>query len=173
MRIGVEMIMEMRFMQRQGLKKTQIARRLGINRKTVARYLDDPERGRSSGERSSILDPYRAYIQYRLRQWPELSASRLYREISEPRRPENDPEGLIPPEPYQGSERTVRRYVARVHPRKKRQYRPVEIPGAPGCRRKGSSCTPLRYWKCITGSKGGVRWLSRLALTPWTLVRAA
>jgi len=129
-RIGVEMIMEMRFMQRQGLKKTQIARRLGINRKTVARYLDDPERGRSSAEHSSIVDPYRAYIQHRLNQWPELSASRLYREISEPTRPENDPDGLIPPEPYYGSERTVRRYVARVRPRKKRQYRPVEtLPG--------------------------------------------
>jgi transposase len=129
-RIGDETIMQMQHMYRQGLKKTQIARRLDIDRKTVAKYLKDPHRKQSPQVRSSILDPYKPYIQHRLRKWPELSAARLCREISEPRRPENDPDGLLASVPYQGSERTVRRHVAEIRPQKKREYRPIEtLPG--------------------------------------------
>jgi len=37
--IGVELLVEIQFLARQGLNKTQIARRLGVDRKTVPKYL--------------------------------------------------------------------------------------------------------------------------------------
>jgi len=121
------MIMEMRHLYRQGLKKTKIAEYLNVDRKTVAKYLKQdlaqPER-----DRSSILDPYKDYIQKRLSMYPGLSAVRLCREIQG-----QDIEGVSesPPEPpYPGSERTVRRYVSSIRPRSQREYRPIEtLPG--------------------------------------------
>jgi transposase len=37
--IGVELLVEIQFLARQGLNKTQIARRLGVDRKTVRKSL--------------------------------------------------------------------------------------------------------------------------------------
>ena len=129
--IGVELMIEIRYLDRQGLSKSQIARRLGLSRTTVRKYLNNPgidERKRV--KRSSILDPYKPYLQYRLQQWPELTAARLHREIQTLSCPGNDGTHLLPPEPYEGSERTVRRYVATIRPSPKRVYRPVEtLPG--------------------------------------------
>ncbi len=80
--IGVELMIEIRYLDRQGLSKSQIARRLGLSRTTVRKYLDNPgldERKRV--KRSSILGPDKPYLQYRLEQWPELTAARLHREM--------------------------------------------------------------------------------------------
>ena len=52
------MIMEMRHLYRQGLKKTRIAERLDVDRKTVAKYLTQ-DVDRSQRDRPSILDPYK------------------------------------------------------------------------------------------------------------------
>ena len=121
------MIMEMRHLYRQGLKKTRIAERLDVDRKTVAKYLTQ-DVDQSQRDRPSILDPYKDYIQQRLVKYPELSASRLCREIQG-----LDVEGISesPPEIlYQGSERTVRRYVSSIRPHSQREYRPIEsLPG--------------------------------------------
>ncbi len=122
--------MNIHHLDRQGLKKARIARRLGIDRKTVAKYLKHPE-GPPSIRRadSSILDPYKQYLEYRLKNYPDLTAARLYREIQGMEF--EDPEGILPPKPYEGSERTVRRYVSRLRPRgSQRQHRPIEtLPG--------------------------------------------
>ncbi len=121
------MIMEMRHLYRQGLKKTKIAERLNVDRKTVAKYLEQDEE-QTQVERPSILDPYKDYIQRRLARYPDLSAVRLCREIQG-----LDVEGISesPPEIlYEGSERTVRRYVSSIRPHSQREYRPIEsLPG--------------------------------------------
>ena len=59
-----------------------VAAQLGIDRRTVRRYLDAPQcpQPKPRGKRSSILDPYRDYI---LARWAEgcHNAAELYREI--------------------------------------------------------------------------------------------
>lgn len=68
----------------QGLSISEIARRSNLDRKTVRLHL---KRGRSSpryGPRprtGSLIDPYRPYLQQRLANYPDLSATRLMREI--------------------------------------------------------------------------------------------
>ena len=76
----------------QGLSKAAIARRLGIDRRTIHRWIIEgqlerdvetdllvqPVRRRS---RPVKLEPYKAIIQSRLEAYPELSAVRLFAEI--------------------------------------------------------------------------------------------
>ncbi len=38
--IGVESVLEIQFLKRQGLNNTQVARRVGVDRKTVRKYLN-------------------------------------------------------------------------------------------------------------------------------------
>jgi transposase len=102
-----------------GLTKKATAQRLGIDRKTVSKYWDgpaeDPEKPRYR-QRPRMLDPYLKYITERLDAWPELTAERLYREIR-----------IMG---FDGSRRTVRRYVAEIRPTDFREYKPVEtLPG--------------------------------------------
>lgn len=134
--IGVEKLVEIRYLQRQGLNVSQIARRLGLDRKTVRKYLLQLQKGLDpvlppeKNKRISVLDPFKPYLQYRLQGWPELTATRLHREISTLAYPEGDAAPALPGEPYSGSERTVRRYLAQTRPRSQRIYRPVEtLPG--------------------------------------------
>lgn len=68
----------------QGLSVRAIARRLGLDRNTVRKYLRSGLQAPRYGPRvamSSLLDPYRAYLQQRLTAYPELTATRLLREI--------------------------------------------------------------------------------------------
>ena len=68
----------------QGLSVRAIARRLGLDRNTVRKYLRSGLQAPRYGPRapmSSLLDPYRAYLQQRLTAFPELTATRLLREI--------------------------------------------------------------------------------------------
>lgn len=68
----------------QGLSVRAIARRLGLDRNTVRKYLRTGLQAPRYGPRvamSSLLDPYRAYLQQRLTAFPELTATRLLREI--------------------------------------------------------------------------------------------
>jgi len=130
--IGAESIVEMRYLARQGLKVTDIARRLNRDPKTVRKYLNqDPDAEQPvDTARASILDPYRPYLRHRLAQWPELTASRLYREISQPPNPGIEGCHLLPPELFDGSERTVRRFVREIRPHPPRVYQPLEtLPG--------------------------------------------
>ncbi len=71
-------------LHRQGLSIRAIARRTGLARKTVRKYLrrglEPPSYG-PRARRASRLDPYRDYLAGRVAAFPELSARRLLREI--------------------------------------------------------------------------------------------
>ncbi len=118
---------------------TQIRREVGkglalmaSGRKTVGKHINQDVKSfrQKSGKYRSILEPYKPYLQYRLGKLPELSATRLVREISTLSCPGNDDAGLPPPVPYEGSERIVRRYLETIRPRHERVSRLVEtLPG--------------------------------------------
>jgi len=73
-------------LQRQGLKVATIARQLGIDRKTVRKYLakglDLPVYGPRQ-PRKRLTDGYIDYLKSRLEAYPGLTAQRLMREITE------------------------------------------------------------------------------------------
>ena len=113
--------MEIQHLRRQGLRPGQIARRTGIDRKTVAKYLKRPVTNvigpvvQVSRQRSSKVDPFTGYLKERLEAFPELFAETLYYEIQA--------------RGYTGSARTLRRYLARARTQRPRRiYRPVETP---------------------------------------------
>ena len=68
-----------------GLSKTAIANKLGINRRTVHRYLKS---GKTAPEyrlrppKPSLLDPFKGYVLGCLENYPELSLSRFQTEIT-------------------------------------------------------------------------------------------
>lgn len=112
-------IVQIRELRNMGLTKKAVARRLGLDRKTVAKYWDgpaeDPEKTRYR-QRSKLTDPYLEYITERLKKLPELTAERIYREIKKLG--------------YTGSKRTVRRCVATLRPEGFREFKPIEtLPG--------------------------------------------
>lgn len=129
--IGVEVSVEIHHLNRQGLNKSQIARRLGIDRKTVAKHLKIPrDKLNRIISKASILDPYKPYLQYRLNEYPELTAVQLCREIATLSCPGKSDGGFMPQSPYQGSEKTVNRYLNTIRPHYIRTYHPVEtLPG--------------------------------------------
>jgi transposase len=77
------MIMEL---HRQGLSPTAIARQLGIDRKTVRKYialgLEPPAYGPRT-PRPKATDPFLPYLRERLGAYPGLTAVRLWRELRE------------------------------------------------------------------------------------------
>lgn len=102
-----------------GLNKTAVARRLKLHRQTVTKYWDGsvdemtPPRYKA---RLTKVEPYREYITSRLEEYPELHAEALFHEIKTMG--------------YDGSARTVRRFVAKIRPQKVREYKPVDaLPG--------------------------------------------
>ena len=98
----------------QGVPKAEIARRVGVSRRTVTTGSRPTSWTESStpaaparyGPRCpapSKLDPYKAIIDERLATYPKLSATRLYREVRE--------------SGYEGSYSQVKRYARQVRPR--------------------------------------------------------
>ena len=77
------MIMEL---HRQGLRPTAIARQLGIDRKTVRKYialgLEPPAYGPRT-PRPRATDTFAPYLRERLAAYPGLTAVRLWRELRE------------------------------------------------------------------------------------------
>jgi len=71
-------------LQRQGLSVSAIARRVGVDRKTVRKYLERdlaaPAYG-PRGPRPGKVEPFSDYLRQRVAAFPELSAKRLLREI--------------------------------------------------------------------------------------------
>ena len=113
--------MEIQHLHRQGLGPSQIARRVGLDRKTVATYLKRPVTDtlepvvQVPRQRSSKVDPFAGYLKERLDAFPELFAETLYQEITA--------------RGYTGSARTLRRYLAWIRTKRARRiYRPVETP---------------------------------------------
>jgi transposase len=112
-------IVDIRRLRDEGLSKSQVAKRLGLNRRTVSKYWDGPAESPSTPEykeRASVVAPWMDYIKSRLGKYPELSAKRLYDEVKK--------------KGYSGSERTVRREVAKIRPADGRIYTPQKtLPG--------------------------------------------
>jgi len=71
---------------KEGLSKTAIAKKLGISRRTVHRYVREgkgsPEYRRRPPAPSKI-DTFREYLSARLNTYPELSSARLFAEIKD------------------------------------------------------------------------------------------
>jgi transposase len=69
---------------REELSISEIARQTGHDRKTVRKYLLSeviPKYG--SAPKISKLDSYRDYINYRLKEVPEITVQRILREIKD------------------------------------------------------------------------------------------
>ena len=72
-------------MKRQGLGVSAIARRTGVDRKTVRKYLDQGMESARYGPRQPrprLIDPYADYLRGRIAAFPGLSGRRLWREIA-------------------------------------------------------------------------------------------
>src|SRR3954470_3406441 len=73
-------------LHRQGLKVAAIARQLGLDRETVAKYvargLEPPAYG-PRPPRARATDPFLPYLRERLAAYPGLTAVRLWRELKE------------------------------------------------------------------------------------------
>lgn len=81
---GLREIVLIHDLRRQGLSISAIARKVGSDRKTVRKYLEQGLEVPSYGPRplqGSLLDPYRDYLTERVRAFPDLSGRRLLREI--------------------------------------------------------------------------------------------
>lgn len=101
-----------RLVLRQHWRVETVARRFGVHHSTVRRALDT-ELDDAPPAPLSVLDPFKPYIVQRLTEAPELTGSRLFREIQE--------------RGYQYSSVVVRRYVAKVRqPRARKVYLRVE-----------------------------------------------
>lgn len=69
---------QVRAMAADGLSQREITRRLGINRRTVAKLMEAAEQPRyARTPRGSMLDPVEGVLRELLEQWPELKAPRV------------------------------------------------------------------------------------------------
>ena len=93
-------------LHRQGLSITAIARRTGRDPKTVRKYiargLEPPAYGPRQAGRPNKLAPYLDYLRERVAAFPQLTATRLTREIRE--------------RGYTGAYTAVKRFVAAIRP---------------------------------------------------------
>lgn len=111
--IGREKRVLLRHYLEEGMKKAAIARKLGVSRRTVHHWIetgqldreldDEPVRYGPRQPVPSKLDPYKPLIDTRLKEYPELTAVRLFDEIQAAG--------------YPGSYNQVKRYVRKVRPR--------------------------------------------------------
>lgn len=85
-----------------------IAAQLGVHPDHVRRVVGlEPERGSLLASRPKVLDPYGPFITEVLERYPTLRSTRLY--------------DMLVERGYRGSARTVRRHVAEVRPRRRRE----------------------------------------------------
>lgn len=73
-------------LHRQGLSVSAIARRLGVDRKTVRRYIArglEPPNYAPRAPRPRVIDPYVSYLRERVNAYPGLTGRRLWRELKE------------------------------------------------------------------------------------------
>ena len=71
-------------LHRQGLGLSAIARQTGLDRKTVRRYVErglEPPAYQLRPPRANKIAPFQAYLRDRVAAYPELTASRLHREL--------------------------------------------------------------------------------------------
>jgi transposase/DNA replication protein DnaC len=73
-------------LHRQGLSVSAIAERVGVDRKTVRKYIDrglEPPVYGPRQPRPRRIDPFIPYLRERVAAWPDLSGRRLLRELRE------------------------------------------------------------------------------------------
>ena len=110
--IGRETRVLLRHCLEKGMTRAAIARKVGISRRTVHRWIaagqldreldNEAVRYGPRHRRPSKLDPYKEIIQVRLAEYPELSAMRLFQEVQAAG--------------YRGGYDQVKRYVRDVRP---------------------------------------------------------
>lgn len=94
-------------MARNGVSVSQIAKEVGVDRKTVRRTLNEDRAGRTGErERASVLDPYKDYLKARL-EVADFTAQRLFQEVRE--------------RGYGGSYNLVKRFVGPLRQHKHQQ----------------------------------------------------
>ena len=111
--IGREKRVLLRHYLEQGMNKAVIARDLGVSRRTVYHWIETGQLDRELDEERvghgprclmpSKLDPYKPLIDTRLKEYPKLTAVRLFKEVRAAG--------------YPGSCNQVKRYVRKVRPR--------------------------------------------------------
>ena len=111
--IGREKRVLLRHYLEQGMNKAVIARDLGVSRRTVYHWIETGQLDRELDEERvgygprclmpSKLDPYKPLIDTRLKEYPKLTAVRLFKEVRAAG--------------YPGSYNQVKRYVRKVRPR--------------------------------------------------------
>ena len=116
-------------LHRQGLSVTAIARRTGRDPKTVRKYvergLELPTYRARQVRRPNKLAPYLDYLRERLAAFPELTATRLTRELRE--------------RGYSGAYTAVKRFVAAIRPSDGPKPFEVRFETAPGIRPRSTS----------------------------------
>jgi transposase len=99
-------------LHRQGLSVTAIARRTARDPKTVRKYIERglelPVYGPRSAGRPGKLLPYAEFIRGRLDAFPDLTATRLLREVRE--------------RGYKGAYTAVKRFIAAIRPKAARPF---------------------------------------------------
>ena len=111
--IGREKRMLLRHYLEQGMNKAEVARDLGISRRTVHHWIKTGQLERDLDEERvaygprrvmpSKLDPYKPMIDARLGEYPKLTVVRLFKEVQAAG--------------YPGSYNQVKRYARKVRPR--------------------------------------------------------
>lgn len=96
-------------LRRRGYSNRKIARELGISRTTVKQYLENPQKPRycRTVPYPSKMDSYKEYLEGRLREYPDITAEKLYREVRD--------------RGFQGSYRALAYYVDRNRPVKEQK----------------------------------------------------
>lgn len=112
--IGREKRVLLRHYLEQGMSKAAIARKLKISRRTVHHWIESGQLDRALDDHPVVygprrrmpskLDPYKSLIDARLREYPELTAVRLFEEARSAG--------------YEGGYNLVKRYVRKVRPRR-------------------------------------------------------
>lgn len=110
---------QVKTMATYGVSQREIARRLGINRRTVRRILaaDEPPHYRRSPQ-GSKLDPFESVVRQVLADWPQIKAPRMTEILRE--------------HGYEGSVDVVKRRLRELRPPQERPaqrtgYRPAQV----------------------------------------------
>ena len=101
--LSEKQVFEIRILHQEGLSKLAIARRLGIAANTVSKYLT--KEWCQMAKKASKLDPFKEYIKKRLEEYPELTATALFKELVE--------------RGYTGKLTILRMYLASIRPKEK------------------------------------------------------
>ncbi|MCV3769112.1 helix-turn-helix domain-containing protein, partial [Rhizobium sp. TRM95796] len=73
-------------LHQQGLTVSAISRHTGIDRKTVRKYIERGLEAPAYGPRkprATVIDPFASYLRERIKSYPGLTGSRLFRELRE------------------------------------------------------------------------------------------